>query len=440
MTSSAPGLRTRPVFAVCLAAIVTALCAQPCAATQNPEHQDAGPVTIEGLVTDTAGAPVPQAEVTLVEVGASTMTTPDGRFRLMVASKGTYALRVRRVGFIARVIQVVASSPSVALKPIVLRAAPVVLEGLTVEGRVPRPAFALRVGTYINRMSHHDASYYVWDTHGAALSPNAFAVVNLASEGGSLILLTWFQSLSASWHQFSAGAIGCPNPNDVPLASAWVGWTDTVRMLYPNGRIWKRRANVGLVSPCLLSGSVEGIESPINAGATLDGWLVVGKLADKKYGISLHKADGRAVWTRPLPTIFDDSTILKDVHVSRSRDGAIVASPRWPFPWVRVDTAGIISSSTTPTTLMELQDSAKYSKWQALSVLEIGSGYVQSLISPRGVDRMILLYDAVARTFAATRQSGAPALLASDIERRTVIAIRFSAAGRGRGEIVEYEY
>ena len=54
---------------------------------------------IDGVVTDTALAPVRDAVVSLDGVNASLMTGPNGRFRILALSPGSYELRVRKLGF-----------------------------------------------------------------------------------------------------------------------------------------------------------------------------------------------------------------------------------------------------------------------------------------------------------------------------------------------------
>src|SRR5512140_3207483 len=63
--------------------------------------------TLRGTVVDTAGAPIPDVSVSLVEVGRSTSTNGDGAFVFANVPRARQTLAVRRVGFESLTRQVV---------------------------------------------------------------------------------------------------------------------------------------------------------------------------------------------------------------------------------------------------------------------------------------------------------------------------------------------
>lgn len=63
------------------------------------ERAPSGRSLISGVVVDSAGEPVPQAIVSLVGAGRTTMTTGEGGFVFRRLADGDYVVRVRRVGW-----------------------------------------------------------------------------------------------------------------------------------------------------------------------------------------------------------------------------------------------------------------------------------------------------------------------------------------------------
>lgn len=93
---------------------------------------------VTGTVKDSAGAPVPEAEVTLIE-RATTLRRPvatdaQGRFELRDVPAGRLTVRVRRLGYQPRTVDVVvgATAPTTFLK-IIVTPAPAQLEEVLVD-------------------------------------------------------------------------------------------------------------------------------------------------------------------------------------------------------------------------------------------------------------------------------------------------------------------
>lgn len=65
---------------------------------------------------------------------------------------------------------------------------------------------------------------------------------------------------------------------------------------------------------------------------------------------------------------------------------------------------------------------------------------MQTLTNPGAGQRRIILYDLLGRPISVSQLADAPGFVASDPYRRKLIGLRYSSAGRGRAEIVEYDY
>jgi hypothetical protein len=91
-------------------------------------------VTVTGIVTDvSSGVPVPGALLTLGETGRQAISDDEGRFNLVRAPAGTYALRVQRYGYrdLERTVTISGGMPPLELR---LEPAPIQLDELTVTG------------------------------------------------------------------------------------------------------------------------------------------------------------------------------------------------------------------------------------------------------------------------------------------------------------------
>jgi iron complex outermembrane receptor protein len=100
---------------------VTAFAANPPGATgtRNPLRGE-----IRGIVVDTAGAPIPDARVALIELSRTAATSPEGRFAFSEIANGVYHLSVSAIGFAPVVERVTLSDTSsdvrIQLKPSVV--------------------------------------------------------------------------------------------------------------------------------------------------------------------------------------------------------------------------------------------------------------------------------------------------------------------------------
>ena len=110
---------------------------------------------IQGRVASSAEEAVLAATVTLLRGAAvlrRTATDSTGRFLFDDVAADTYALRVERIGFQSQERRVIAGAAPVFID-IVLREAPVVVEGVTVEGERTRARFQSQAGATTRELS-----------------------------------------------------------------------------------------------------------------------------------------------------------------------------------------------------------------------------------------------------------------------------------------------
>ena len=401
------------------------------------------PSVIEGSTVDSAGAPVPDVEVAVVALGLSVRTNQQGAFRLTIPSAGTYAVRFRRIGYRALVIEVAATRPVVFLPPIVLSVVPEQLAELAVEGKLPLPTFYLRESFHVGSKNQSGPKYQTWETQGAALSPNALLAIRHVAPGGAFLRLHgWYDPPNKgprSWSMYMIGIGGCPELFDLPLAAAWQGWSDTLLLLDHSGEVWARRvAPLERDGGCHRKTTVGAGRTIVNGGPMLGGWLVAGFDSAGTARLTLYSATGQFIWDTTPPPFLNSRQALERAHLAGTPLGATIASAAWPFEWAEVNASGELRIRARP--FPASADSIQYTKWTALSVLPITNGFVQTLINPGAGRRRIVLYDLLGRPISVSQLAGAPGFVASDPYRRKLIGLRYSSAGRGRAEIVEYDY
>ena len=395
---------------------------------------------VEGSTVDSSGAPVPDVEVAIIALGLSLRTSRQGTFRLTIPSAGTYAVRFRRIGYRALVIQVAATRPLVSLPPIVLRTVPEQLPELAVEGKLPSPAFYLRASFHVSAKFQSGPKYQTWETRGAALSPNALlAIRHVAPVGAFLGLYGWYDrpTTRTSWYMIGTG--GCPHLLDLPLAAAWQGWSDTLLLLNQSGVVWARRIpHLDAFGPCHQKTTLGVGRAIVNGAPMLGGWLVAGFDSAGRARLTLYSTTGQIIWDTTPPPFLDSRQVLERAHMAGTNLGATIASDSWPFEWAEVNSSGGLRIRARP--FVSSTDSVQYARWTALPVLPIVNGFVQTLTNPGAGQRRIVLYDLLGRPVSVSRSAGAPGFVASDLYRRKLIGLRYSSAGRGRAEIVEYDY
>lgn len=100
-------------------------------ALHAPAPHAAAPHTVAGIVTDSAGAPIADARLKLVELGRSATTGLEGRFSIAGVNSGRYHLSVSAIGYAPRIEPVVVTDSDVSLR-LSLKRSVVELEALQV--------------------------------------------------------------------------------------------------------------------------------------------------------------------------------------------------------------------------------------------------------------------------------------------------------------------
>ncbi len=116
----------------------SALISMPAPALQVPRQ-----ATLQGRITDEADSPVAEALVELLPAGGqaaggqaplrSTISAADGRYLLVGIGPGAYRLRVQRIGFETRIVELILSAGEVRRLDLALNPAPLRIDSLLVE-------------------------------------------------------------------------------------------------------------------------------------------------------------------------------------------------------------------------------------------------------------------------------------------------------------------
>lgn len=96
---------------------------------------------IRGIVTDSAGYPLPNVEVRIMELGRIARTTPDGRFTIDRISQRIVDLTARRLGYEVRSIRVSLINGEGDSLRIVMRAEPLRLNQVEIEEKEEKHPF-----------------------------------------------------------------------------------------------------------------------------------------------------------------------------------------------------------------------------------------------------------------------------------------------------------
>lgn len=129
-------MRKRTLVASLVGVVSLAFAVAPTAGAQSPARD------LRGMVIDTAGRPLPNAEVRIMDLARATRTDSNGKFVMAGIKDRIVDVAVRRLGYEMRVVRVSMMNGEGDDARIVLRAEPVVLAGVAVEApEAPHPFF-----------------------------------------------------------------------------------------------------------------------------------------------------------------------------------------------------------------------------------------------------------------------------------------------------------
>ena len=94
---------------------------------------------------------------------------------------------------------------------------------------------------------------------------------------------------------------------------------------------------------------------------------------------------------------------LEAAYVTAASTGTLRSSMNWPFEWAALDTAGnaTLSGQGVERTVEGLADTTLVD-WVGLPVVQLDSGFLQTLADPRSDHRWLLLYDRDGRVVSRT--------------------------------------
>jgi iron complex outermembrane receptor protein len=110
---------------------------------------------VDGLVTDTALAPIRDAVVSLEGVNTTLITGPNGRFRFLALPPGFYEVRVRKLGFAPTRSNLEVMSADTNRIVVTLQPSVVMLDSVRVAVFAPRR----RLDEFEERRAHGDGQY-----------------------------------------------------------------------------------------------------------------------------------------------------------------------------------------------------------------------------------------------------------------------------------------
>lgn len=128
-----------PMRTTTILTVIFAL-ALPAASRMAAAQAASRPGVIDGVVTDSALAPLGDATVSFLGSALRVVTGPNGRFRVRDMKPGEYILLVRRIGFTATSVTVQLAAGDTVTPALVLKRAPTKLDTVTVKGQQLTPA------------------------------------------------------------------------------------------------------------------------------------------------------------------------------------------------------------------------------------------------------------------------------------------------------------
>jgi hypothetical protein len=419
-----------------LPALSTALAAQ---VPRTPRQV----AVLSGRVTDTSGTPIALVEVRVPAIGAAASTDASGSFRLTGIPFGTVHLGLRRIGYRPLALEIHVTLPNQQLDPIALAPFPAFLPEVSVEGRLEPPSFFLRQEVDLGggRMPLQYRPY------GAAMSKyEIFAAIatRAGSEKFRHVSVKGYQGNFEGTRQASDSMI-CLDRAETPVATSLDDTASVVRILNRDGQVWVNRLQGMFVERDCFESTLLSIPEPIiSASAAPNGWAVVSADSLGVVRVRLFNNFGRAVHSTTLGSLFGREVAGSAVTLAPSSRGVILTLARSPFDWVEVDTTGgavlLSGPSDRGGKRAFLGDAGETAGWLSFAVLPIARGYLQTLESRDHTKRVLILYDILGRPSGRPEPAGIPVCIASSIEKRHLLCIKYRNPWGTLSRVGEYVY
>lgn len=165
----------------------------------------------------------------------------------------------------------------------------------------------------------------------------------------------------------------------------------------------------------------------IAAASNVHGWVFLHRVADTLIRVDATKYSGTSLWSVVLPFWISRPTDSAAAFLFASGTHTIVGSPYYPFPWMALDTSGKIQFTTDAygdLRAVRWQSSASPNSWRSLSVLRLGSEYIQTLADLNSDERIFVSYALDGRALRERRLIAPMAFVASCREQSCLLALR----------------
>ena len=230
-----------------------------------------GPNTLSGLVTDTLGQPIGNADVFIAELRRRTRTSPDGAFRFDSVKAGTYDVSARSIGYVARTYRVAVRADGGSVYIRMIRIGISLPSMITtadrggLSGIIGDTAYRAMAGVRVTVMG--TSSTALTDSTGAfflPLKPGRYMVrLDLAGHARQLIGVTIPENEGRRIAAWMAPRFGSPNPQEganlfdlnqrimrvSPVSSKYFSREDMERQGIGDLQELARRWAVGPISP-----------------------------------------------------------------------------------------------------------------------------------------------------------------------------------------------
>jgi len=173
-----------------------------------------------------------------------------------------------------------------------------------------------------------------------------------------------------------------------------------------------------------------GIVSPERVTVALRRGAVTAEVLSVTFGSELHKL---FEYSHSPKSPFD----LNASFVTGNSTRTLLASMNWPFEWVALDSTGhvILRAQAVDRTGDQSSDTLLVA-WVGLPVVQLDSGFLQTIADPRSDRRILVRYDSEGRVRSRAEITMAFGVLSARPEQRLLLALRRS----DRTELVLYRW
>jgi hypothetical protein len=398
---------------------------------------------VSGVVTDTSGAPISLVDIRISVIGVAASTDASGRFRLAGVPLGTARLAIRRIGYRPLALEIQVTRPTQELDTLRLEPFPAFLPEVSVEGRLEPPSFFLRpefafgIGWMPKQYRPYGAAmvkYEVFSVIATRAGSEKFRHVSVKGYTGNF-----------EGSRQVKDSMLCLDRIAAPVATSLDDTAGVVRMLNQDGRVWVNRLQGMYVEgDCFESMPLKLTEPILAASAAPNGWAVLSADSLGVVRIRLFNHFGRAVHATTLGSLFGREVAGPGVALAPGLRGVILTLTRSPFDWVEIDTTGKAVLLSGPFDRAgrrpALVDGGETAGWRSFGVLPVDRGYLQTLEKPDHSKRVLVLYDILGRPTRRPEPGTVPVCIASSIERRRLLCIRYRNPWGTLSRVAEYAY